>query len=130
MDPGEPVILNVYDLFWTNQYTSSIGVGIFHSGVELFGTEFSYGGHPFEFSGIFEITPKDSEELGDHYKYKESVTLGHTAFTKEEVNQAISHLGRDFKGAKYHLMQKNCNHFASELSLLLTGKEIPLWVNR
>lgn len=125
-----------------------MGVGVFHSGLEVFGTEYAYGGHPFSFSGIFQINPKDADDLGDHYKYKyvvwkliptfsstqkfncvlilnadkfflfvrESILLGHTSFTKDEVDQAVSHLGRDFKGINYHLMNKNCNHFSSELS--------------
>jgi len=126
----EPVILNIYDMYWTNQYTTLMGLGVFHSGVEIYGTEYAYGGHPFAFSGIFEITPKDSEDLGEHYKYKQSILLGVTSFTKDEVSQAVSHLGCDFKGINYHLMNKNCNHFASELTQLLCGKEIPTWVNR
>jgi len=129
-DHREPVILNIYDMYWTNQYTSLMGLGVFHSGIEVYGIEYAYGGHPFAFSGIFEIMPKDAEDLGEHYKYKESTQLGYTSFTKEEVQQAVSHLGRDFKGINYHLMNKNCNHFASELSQLLCGKEIPTWVNR
>lgn len=48
--------------------------------------------------------------------FRESILLGYTSFTKDEVEQAVSHLGRDFKGISYHLMNKNCNHFASELS--------------
>jgi hypothetical protein len=28
----EPVILNVYDMFWTNDYTGNMGLGVYHSG--------------------------------------------------------------------------------------------------
>ena len=51
----EPVILNVYDMFWTNDYTGNIGLGVYHSGLEVYGREYAYGGHPFPFSGIFDI---------------------------------------------------------------------------
>lgn len=33
--PRAPVVLNVYDLFWTNNLSSKIGVGVYHSGVEV-----------------------------------------------------------------------------------------------
>ena len=51
----EPVILNIYDMFWTNDYTGNLGVGVYHSGLEVYGREYAYGGHPFPFSGIFDI---------------------------------------------------------------------------
>ena len=40
---GEPVILNVYDMFGTNDYTSNVGLGVFHSGLEVYGREYAYG---------------------------------------------------------------------------------------
>jgi len=43
----EPVILNVYDMFWTNDYTGNMGLGVYHSGLEVYGREYAYGGHPF-----------------------------------------------------------------------------------
>jgi hypothetical protein len=35
--------LNVYDLHDSNQYLYALGMGVFHSGVEINGTEWSFG---------------------------------------------------------------------------------------
>lgn len=126
----EPVILNVYDMYWTNDYTSPMGLGVFHSGVEVYGQEYAYGGHPFPFSGIFDISPRDHEDLGEQFKFKQSIHVGYTDFTANEIKRIVSELGKDFRGDKYHLMSNNCNHFSGAIAQVLCGSEIPTWVNR
>ncbi|PIC28211.1 hypothetical protein B9Z55_020204 [Caenorhabditis nigoni] len=124
------VRLNVYDMYWLNDYASNIGVGIFHSGIEIFGVEYAYGGHPYQFSGVFENSPQDAEELGETFKFKESIVVGETEHSTTDVRRLIKALGEDFRGDRYHLISRNCNHFSAVLARALTGKEIPGWINR
>ncbi|XP_018323625.1 deubiquitinase DESI2 [Agrilus planipennis] len=126
----EPVILNVYDMYKVNEYTANIGIGVFHSGVEMYGSEFAYGGHQYPFTGIFEILPRDDSELGEQFKFRQSVLIGYTDFTEEDVKRIVSELGKEFRGDRYHLMNNNCNHFANSFTKILCGKDIPPWVNR
>ncbi|XP_020624933.1 desumoylating isopeptidase 2-like isoform X4 [Orbicella faveolata] len=67
---GYPVVLNVYDMYWINQYTFPVGLGVFHSGVVVHGKEYAFGGHPNNWSGIFEMSPKSVEVLGDDFKFR------------------------------------------------------------
>ncbi len=41
------VVLNVYDLIGQNAFTYWCGVGVFHTGVEIYGIEYAYGGRHY-----------------------------------------------------------------------------------
>lgn len=75
---GTPLYLNVYDLLEYNKYGYVVGVGAFHSGVEIYGTgihaymdvvsmrplEYSFGGHDVEdVTGVFEVRPRGAQAL-------------------------------------------------------------------
>ncbi|XP_024940545.1 deubiquitinase DESI2 isoform X2 [Cephus cinctus] len=126
----EPIILNVYDMYRINDYTGPIGLGVFHSGVEIYGSEYAYGGHSRSISGIFKITPRVADDLGEQFRFRQSVHIGYTDFTEDDVCRIVAELGKDFRGDRYHLMNKNCNHFSSQFTHILCGQEIPGWVNR
>ena len=128
---GEPVILNVYDIFWANEYTENIGLGVYHSGLEVYGREYAYGGHPFPSSGIFDTAPRAAAGvLGEHFRFKQAIHLGNTDFRAFDVEKFREELGRKFQGDRYHLISRNCNHFSGAFSSILCGRDIPGWINR
>uniref|UniRef100_A0A2K6C6L2 Deubiquitinase DESI2 n=1 Tax=Macaca nemestrina TaxID=9545 RepID=A0A2K6C6L2_MACNE len=66
MGANQLVVLNVYDMYWMNEYTSSIGIGVFHSGIEVYGRgtcTHSLNILSEDFNDIENV-----EELGKEYK--------------------------------------------------------------
>ncbi|CAH8434214.1 unnamed protein product [Schistosoma turkestanicum] len=125
-----PVTVNVYDMLWINDYVSSLGIGVYHTGVVVHGTEYSYGGHPLTNSGIFAMLPKDSAYLGENYSYKVTLSMGYTDFTASDVALLLENITTDYRGDQYHLLHKNCNHFSDAFIQLLCGRSLPKWINR
>mmetsp|Transcript_12596 Transcript_12596/g.35384 ORF Transcript_12596/g.35384 Transcript_12596/m.35384 type:complete len:197 (-) Transcript_12596:100-690(-) len=122
-----PVVLNIYDLSPQNKYTYQCGLGIFHSGVEVYGVEYAFGGHEYTSSGIFATNPRDAP---GPVIFRESIVVGETTLSQQEVQQLVHSMGETYKGNKYHLLERNCNHFSDELSARLTNTHAPGWVNR
>ena len=111
-----------------NDYTTSIGLGVYHSGVEVYGVEYAYGGHPYPYSGVFEIPPRGADELGEQYKFRQSVQLGYTDFTVREVEKIVDELGKEFRGDRYHLVNKNCNHFSGNLTQVYKNSYVKIFL--
>ncbi|TPP64170.1 PPPDE peptidase domain-containing protein 1 [Fasciola gigantica] len=127
---GTVVSVNVYDMMWLNVYTNSFGIGVYHTGVVVYGTEYCYGGHPFDYSGIFAMAPQDSETLGPNYSYKTTINMGWTDFTESDISLILEDMGPQYRGDQYHLLHRNCNHFSDAFVQILCGTSLPKWINR
>ncbi|KGN61763.1 deSI-like protein At4g17486 [Cucumis sativus] len=125
--PGEaPVYLNVYDLTPANGYVYWAGLGIFHSGIEVYGIEYAFGAHDYPTSGIFEVEPRTCPG----FKFRKSIYIGTTCLDPIQVRDFMERQAANYHGDSYHLIVKNCNHFCEDVCRKLTGKCIPKWINR
>ncbi|GMP95714.1 hypothetical protein CsSME_00044652 [Camellia sinensis var. sinensis] len=118
--------LNVYDLTPINNYLYWFGLGIYHSGIQVHGSEYGFGAHEYPTSGVFEVEPRSCPG----FIFRQSVLLGSTDMSRSEFQSFMEHLSGKYHGDTYHLIAKNCNHFTDEVCKRLTGKNIPGWVNR
>ncbi|KAM7254235.1 hypothetical protein ACFE04_031917 [Oxalis oulophora] len=121
-----PVYLNVYDLTPFNVYAYWLGLGVFHSGVQVHGVEYAFGAHEYPTTGIFEAEPKQCEG----FTFRKSILIGKTDLSPAQVRGVMEELAEEYKGIAYNLITKNCNHFCNDACARLTGNPIPSWVNR
>ncbi|XP_021768009.1 deSI-like protein At4g17486 isoform X1 [Chenopodium quinoa] len=120
------VYLNVYDLTPVNDYLYWVGLGVFHSGIEVHGMEYGYGAHEYPTSGVFEVEPRSCPG----FIFRKAIPLGSTDMSRTEFRSFMQGLASKYHGDAYHLIAKNCNHFTDEVCLHLTGRSIPGWINR
>jgi len=121
-----PVYLNVYDLLPSNRYIYYFGLGAFHSGLEVYGTEYSFGGHPLPMSGIFEVSPRQAAA----FRFRQTLLLGYTTKSVLDIQLVINEMHRDWHGNKYDTLYRNCNHFSNDLCRRILETGIPGWINR
>ena len=119
---GTKVYLNIYDLSPANDYLYPIGFGVHHSGVEVMGSEYSFASG----AGVFEASPRDAPGA----RYRDTIELGTFDGGMAEFHKAVSDVRPSFGPDDYHLIRKNCNHFANALVWRLLGRQIPAHINR
>ncbi|PKU64558.1 deSI-like protein At4g17486 [Dendrobium catenatum] len=121
-----PVYLNVYDLTAINSYAYWLGLGVYHSGVQVHGVEYAYGAHDHPTTGIFQAEPRSCTG----FAFRKSILIGMTDLGPSEVRELMDELAHRYTGNTYNLISKNCNHFCYDACLRLTGNGTPRWVNR
>ncbi|AIN98696.2 peptidase, putative [Leishmania panamensis] len=125
-----PVILNVYSLVESNKRLSKMGMGIFHTGVVVYGIEWGFGevvDNP-NASGLFCVPP--GQAAGTLYR---TIRIGHTTRSPMQVDTILHRLENEWRSSEYHILHHNCNHFAQAFCDLLSTTEklqVPLWCNR
>jgi hypothetical protein len=123
------VYINLYDLPYlgaANSLTRVFGIAAYHSGVQVYGKEYGYGGHDEDCTGIYEVEPGKA----DGYKFTERIAMGNTVLTPSQVHDLVLTLQTSFMGNSYDVVNRNCNHFSNELVMHLIGRPIPAFVNR
>jgi len=122
------VYLSVYDLNedWlqaNNLFRNVLHIGgAFHTGVEVYGREWSYGQE-----GVSSIQPRRHEV----HIFRQSVYMGMTTKTPAEVIELLQiEVMPRWTGSDYDILRRNCCSFADFLCGRLVRKHIPGWVNR
>lgn len=125
------VRLNVYHLIdeATNLKLLKLGFGIFHTGVIVYGIEWSFGeSTEGQDTGLFCVAPGNA--AGVVYK---TLDLGYTDLSPEQVDTLLHRLENEWRSADYHVLNRNCNHFSETFCTLLSTLEdlrFPKWCNR
>ena len=103
--------------------------GVFHAAIEVEnlsrGLEWSYG-YASEGSGVFAIK---AMQHPDHV-FRETVVLGRTALSREQLLRRLRQMQADWAGEAYHLVRCNCISYCSSLSTELGVRPLPEWVDR
>jgi hypothetical protein len=131
----ERIFLNVYHLHkCLNSCFKCCCMGIFHSGVELFGTEVAFGGSPDDSTGIFLCSPMHTvspRHFGDQFELLSSTCVGYTKMTPGNLTRLLDLISPEWPANSYNLISRNCNHFVEFfLAQVACRRQPPAFVNR
>lgn len=127
------VYLNVYDLFnWqvgllNNVAWSLWGAGAFHVGLQIYGYEYAFGGRDrgIDGSGITHCKPRCCPK----HSFRESLCLGVTSLTKQEVDELLHEVAPDWSIQAYETLGPNCVTFCRQMCKRLAVQGVPDWVD-
>eukprot|EP00746_Dinoflagellata_sp_MGD_P090654 gnl/MRDRNA2_/MRDRNA2_35819_c0_seq1.p1 gnl/MRDRNA2_/MRDRNA2_35819_c0~~gnl/MRDRNA2_/MRDRNA2_35819_c0_seq1.p1 ORF type:complete len:295 (+),score=37.78 gnl/MRDRNA2_/MRDRNA2_35819_c0_seq1:57-941(+) len=126
---GAPVTLHVYDVGRSphiqklNNVLSFFNTGAFHTAVEVYGNEWSFGGHDMQGrTGVCRHEPRACQQ----HIYREALPMGRTKLTESEVEELIERKRKEWCGTDYDMLGNNCTHFSNQLCLELSVGPVPV----
>ncbi|KAJ8605558.1 hypothetical protein CTAYLR_000133 [Chrysophaeum taylorii] len=131
-EAGSPVSVNVYSVGnrkavrHLNNLTKKAG-GVFHAAVQIRGKEWSFG-HCAQGCGVYSCPPRRCPL----HTYRESVYLGDCGLSARQVRIILETMRRDWPGASYDVLHKNCCTFCDAFLKKLLGNDVglPRWIDR
>mmetsp|Transcript_17152 Transcript_17152/g.30080 ORF Transcript_17152/g.30080 Transcript_17152/m.30080 type:complete len:456 (+) Transcript_17152:106-1473(+) len=124
------VRLHIYDVTgneavsFLNRVFRVLGTGAFHAGVEIYGTEWSFGCANDGGTGVFSCLPMKCSE----HTYREAIDMGDTLLHEQEVMMLMTTLSTEWQGEAYDMLHNNCCHFSDTLCRRLGVGRVPTWV--
>jgi len=122
-----PVYVNVYNIYGGNKHLQHIGLGIYHSAVDLFGYDVAFGSHDEDMTGVGVSNPTT---YSHDMTLRDRILVGYTTKLPGEIADILAEIAREWPGNSYDLLTHNCNHFTDCLCKRLCGVGLPKYVNR
>ena len=131
-----PVKLNVYNLAGGNMSDAIIsavaGGGLYHTGLEIDGVEYAFGGGNGKGSGVWAQQPHKLPSCFGGATFKEAVHMGVSEpLTRKDLHVIMHQMAREWRMSQYNMLTRNCHHFTTALCARLgITAEPPEWINQ
>lgn len=89
-----------------------IGLGFYHTAIQILGVEVAYGGHEYNETGVYSIAPKALAGAS----FIRSIYLGHSWLSREEIAGILLEAATRWIGREYDLLRHNCNDFTAYIA--------------
>lgn len=127
---AEGIFLRVYDVVRFNRVLEYLGIGFYHTAIQIYGHEYYYGGHDAEITGVVETDIGKSTSL----HLKEVLLVGYTYYDADDVDLLLDEFGKFWQGIGYDPFSHNCNDFTRAFIKHISHEEglfeYPNYVNR
>ena len=126
---GTPVWLNVYHLTCLNYFLQLIGIGIYHTTIEIESYEYTFGSSKEDIAGFY---INKVGQLSKLLKLKEKIYMGNTIYSEHNIERILALESPYWMGRTYDPFLKNCNHFTKFFFKLILFNNIkyPVYINR
>ena len=126
---GTPVWLNIYHLTCLNYIFQLIGLGIYHTSIEINSLEYSFGASEEDVAGFY---INKFGEISKQLTLKEKIYMGNTIYSKKNIERLLALESPYWMGRTYDPFLKNCNNFTKYFLKLILFNNIdyPAYVNR